>query len=80
MIAAGEGISVLPLLAAAEHTTMQGMIAYREIDQAAAGRTVALVWRATETRVADLREIAAVMRSEVPPGVRALAPDTNAKR
>lgn len=72
MIAAGEGISVIPLLAAAEHTTMQGMIAYREIDEARAGRTIALVWRATETRADDLRAIAAFVREELPAGVRAV--------
>jgi LysR family hydrogen peroxide-inducible transcriptional activator len=72
MIAAGEGISVIPLLAAAEHTSMQGMIAYRELDEARAGRTIALVWRATETRANDLHEIAAFMRQELPAGVRPL--------
>jgi len=72
MIAAGEGISVIPLLAAAEHTTMHGMIAYRELDEARAGRTIALVWRATETRANDLREIAAFMREGLPAGVRLL--------
>ncbi|MDQ2663937.1 MAG: hydrogen peroxide-inducible genes activator [Candidatus Eremiobacteraeota bacterium] len=69
MIAAGEGISVIPLLAAAEHTTMQGMIAYREIEEARAGRTIALVWRSTETRANDLHEIAAFMRAALPEGL-----------
>jgi LysR family hydrogen peroxide-inducible transcriptional activator len=73
MIAAGEGISVLPLLAAAEHTSLQGLIAYRELDDARAGRTIALVWRATETRAADLRAVAAFMRADLPAGVRPLA-------
>lgn len=72
MIAAGEGISVIPLLAAAEHTTMQGMIAYRELAEARAGRTIALIWRATETRANDLREIATFMRESLPEGVRPL--------
>lgn len=70
MIAAGEGISVLPLLAAAEHTTMQGTIAYRDLDDVRAGRTITLVWRATETRGNDLRAVAAFMRGELPAGVR----------
>ena len=70
MIAAGEGISVIPLLAAAEHTAMHGMIAYRAFDEARAGRTIALVWRATETRANDLREMASFMRAELPAGVR----------
>jgi LysR family hydrogen peroxide-inducible transcriptional activator len=72
MIAAGEGISVIPLLAAAEHTTMQGIIAYREIDEARAGRTIALMWRATETRADDLCAIADFMREGLPAGVRGL--------
>lgn len=72
MIAAGEGISLIPLLAAGEHTAMHGMIAYRALEDARAGRTIALVWRATETRAKDLRDIAAFMRGDSPAGVRAL--------
>jgi LysR family hydrogen peroxide-inducible transcriptional activator len=72
MIAAGEGISIIPLLAAGEHTTMSGMIAYREIAEARSGRTIALVWRATETRANDLRAIAGFVREELPAGVRSL--------
>lgn len=72
MIAAGEGISVIPSLAAGKHTTMGGMIAYRDLDAARAGRTIALVWRTTETRAADLREVAAALRSALPAGVRTL--------
>lgn len=73
MIAAGEGISIIPLLAAAEHTSMQGLIAYRDLDDPRAGRTIALVWRATETRAADLRTIAAFMQAELPQGVSSRA-------
>jgi len=73
MIAAGEGISLIPLLAAGEHTTMHGMIAYRALEDARAGRTIAVVWRATETRAKDLRDIAAFLREESPAGVRPLA-------
>jgi LysR family hydrogen peroxide-inducible transcriptional activator len=72
MIAAGEGISVIPLLAAAEHTSMHGLNAYRELDEARSGRTIALVWRATETRTNDLHEIADLMRNELAAGVRLL--------
>jgi LysR family transcriptional regulator, hydrogen peroxide-inducible genes activator len=71
MIAAGEGISLMPLLAAGERTSMDGTIAYRDLDDARAGRTIALVWRATETRAADLRTIAAFLRSGLPAGVTA---------
>ena len=72
MIGAGEGISVIPLLAAAEHTSMRGTIAYRELDEPRAGRTIALVWRETETRAGDLRAVAAVLREKVPAGVKPL--------
>ncbi len=75
MIAAGEGISLIPLLAAGEHTAMHGMIAYRVLEDASAGRTIALVWRATETRAKDLRDIAAFMRADAPAGVRPLEPE-----
>jgi LysR family hydrogen peroxide-inducible transcriptional activator len=78
MIAAGEGISIIPLLAAGEHTTMSGMIAYRELAEARSGRTIALVWRATETRANDLRAIAAFIREELPAGVLPLAELTKA--
>jgi LysR family hydrogen peroxide-inducible transcriptional activator len=70
MIAAGEGVSLIPELAAGEHTTMHGLLAYRELDEARAGRTIALVWRATETRAADLRAVASCLREELPAGVR----------
>jgi LysR family hydrogen peroxide-inducible transcriptional activator len=70
MIAAGEGVSLIPELAATEHTTMHGLIAYRELDEARAGRTIALVWRTTETRAADLRAVASFLREELPAGVR----------
>ena len=68
MIAAGEGLSFIPLLAAGEHTTIDGMIAYRTLEDARAGRTIALVWRATETRAEDLRAVATFMREEPPAG------------
>jgi LysR family hydrogen peroxide-inducible transcriptional activator len=69
MIAAGEGISVLPLLAAAEHTSMHGTIAYRELTEPEAGRTIALVYRTTETRTTDLTTIATTLRTNLPPGL-----------
>jgi LysR family hydrogen peroxide-inducible transcriptional activator len=74
MIAAGEGISVIPSLAAGEHTTMGGMVAYRNLDTLHAGRTIALVWRVTETRAADLHAIAAALRAALPAGVQPLLP------
>ena len=72
MIAVGEGVSLIPQLATGEHAAMKGMIVYRKIDDAQAGRTIALVWRKTETRERDLHQVAAFMRKDLPAGVRPL--------
>jgi LysR family hydrogen peroxide-inducible transcriptional activator len=72
MIAAGEGYSVLPLMATRSHADMNGLIAFRDIADADAGRRIGLVWRATETRADDLRQIAAYMRAHVPDGIAPL--------
>ena len=69
MIAAGEGYSVLPLMATREHADMNGLIRFRDIAAAEAGRRIGLVWRASETRMADMRAIAAYMREALPDGV-----------
>jgi LysR family hydrogen peroxide-inducible transcriptional activator len=69
MIAAGEGYSVLPLLATRTHADMNGLIRFRDIADRNAGRRIGLVWRATETRSGDLREIAAYMRESLPAGI-----------
>jgi LysR family hydrogen peroxide-inducible transcriptional activator len=74
MIAAGEGYSVLPLMATSEQADMRGLIRFRDIVDADAGRRIGLVWRATETRVADLHSIAAYMRESVPAGVIRIDP------
>ena len=80
MIAAGEGYSVLPLMATREHADMNGMIRFRDIVDEDAGRRIGLVWRASETRSDDLRVIAAYMRERLPPGVLPLAAAENAGR
>jgi len=68
MIAAGEGYSVFPLLAAQDHADMGGLIRFRDLADAEAGRRIGLVWRATETREDDLRAVAAFMSQTLPPG------------
>jgi LysR family hydrogen peroxide-inducible transcriptional activator len=70
MIAAGEGYSVFPLLAAQDHADMGGLVRFRDLADADAGRSIGLVWRATETRADDLRAIAAFMAQTLPPGTR----------
>jgi LysR family hydrogen peroxide-inducible transcriptional activator len=68
MIAAGEGYSLLPLMAAHERADMGGLIRFRDLADADAGRRIGLVWRATETRAGDLRAVAAFMSEMLPPG------------
>ena len=68
MIAAGEGYSIVPLLAAQEYADMGGLIRFRDLTDADAGRRIGLVWRATETRAADLHAVAAFMREMLPAG------------
>jgi LysR family hydrogen peroxide-inducible transcriptional activator len=68
MIAAGEGYSVFPLLATQDHADMGGLIRFRDLADADAGRNIGLVWRATETRADDLRAVATFMAQSLPPG------------
>jgi LysR family hydrogen peroxide-inducible transcriptional activator len=68
MIAAGEGYSVFPTLAAQDHADMGGLIRFRDLADAEAGRRIGLVWRATETRADDLLAVAAFMAQTLPPG------------
>jgi len=73
MIAAGEGYSIVPLMAAQEHADMGGLIRFRDLADADAGRRIGVVWRATETRAGDLRAVAEFMRQSLPPGTTLLA-------
>lgn len=72
MIAAGEGYSVLPAMAARGEHDIGGMVVYRDIADSGAGRTIGLMWRATETRAADLHAIAEFLRQALPDGTQAL--------
>lgn len=73
MIAAGEGYSVFPLLAAQDHADMGGLICFRDLADPEAGRNIGLVWRATETRADDLRAVATFMVETLPPGASPIA-------
>jgi LysR family transcriptional regulator, hydrogen peroxide-inducible genes activator len=72
MIAAGEGYSVFPLMAAQVHADMGGLIRFRDLVDADAGRRIGMVWRATETRADDLRAVAAFMAQTLPAGTSAI--------
>jgi LysR family hydrogen peroxide-inducible transcriptional activator len=72
MIAAGEGYSIFPLLAAQDHADMGGLIHFRDLVDRDAGRNIGLVWRATETRADDLRAVATFMTQTLPLGTTPL--------
>lgn len=70
MVAAGAGYTLMPLLAAGEGTTVGGLVAYRPFGDEAPGRTVGLVWRASDPRAPGFRALAARLRETPPPGLR----------
>ena len=73
MIAAGEGYSLLPLLATRERSELDGLVRIRELaDASEVGRQISLVWRRTDTRAAAFRELAQFLKSVAPAGTRAL--------
>lgn len=66
MIAAGEGYSLLPALAAKEHPELDGLIGLRPFADATVGREIALAWRATDPRAAAFAGLAAFLREAAP--------------
>jgi LysR family hydrogen peroxide-inducible transcriptional activator len=72
MIAAGEGHSLVPLLAARERVELDGLVRVREIDDPDVGRTIGLAWRGSDPRAAAFREFAGFLRETAPVGTRAM--------
>jgi LysR family transcriptional regulator, hydrogen peroxide-inducible genes activator len=72
MVAAGAGYSIVPALAATPHAMLDGMVRYTPFDEADAGRTVALVWRATDPREEQFGLLARFVREVVPRAVQAV--------
>jgi LysR family hydrogen peroxide-inducible transcriptional activator len=71
MIAAGEGYSLLPLLATQERAELDGLVQVRELATAEeVGRTIGLAWRRTDTRAAAFQELAAFLWEMAPAGTR----------
>jgi LysR family hydrogen peroxide-inducible transcriptional activator len=72
MIAAGEGYSLLPLLATQERAELDGLVRVRDLTHVEeVGRTIGLAWRRTDTRAEAFREFAAFLREMAPAGTRA---------
>jgi LysR family hydrogen peroxide-inducible transcriptional activator len=70
LIAAGNGYSIMPALAAAE--TLDGLIVYRRFEDSAAGRTIAMVCRAADPRQPEFELLAEALRDYIPKPARAL--------
>ena len=64
MIAAGEGVSLLPALSTAGREAIAGMACVRELP--GAGRTLALAWRRTDPRREEFLALAALLRDQAP--------------
>ncbi|MDD2860666.1 MAG: LysR substrate-binding domain-containing protein [Acidiphilium sp.] len=70
MIAAGEGYSLLPALAVAARPELHDLVVCQELADAAAGRTIALVWRGSDPRTPAFRTLASVLAAMRPATTR----------
>jgi LysR family hydrogen peroxide-inducible transcriptional activator len=68
MIAAGEGHSLVPLLAIGDDSRMDGLLCARPLDDPDVGRVIGLVWRASDPRGPAFRAFAAFLRGIAPAG------------
>jgi LysR family hydrogen peroxide-inducible transcriptional activator len=70
MIAAGEGHSLVPLLATRGRTEFDGLVCVRDIDDPDVGRTIGIAWRASDPRAEAFSDVAAFLRGTAPAGTR----------
>lgn len=75
MVAAGVGMTLLPMLAAKPPVPASGSVRLRPFRAPAPSRRLALVWRRTAAVDGFLRKFAATLR-ELPPGLLSEAPPT----
>jgi LysR family transcriptional regulator, hydrogen peroxide-inducible genes activator len=71
-VAGGEGLTLVPALACQGGAAIEAKIDLRPIRSARAKRTIRLVCRKSFSRLSLVREIAAVIGSQLPDGVRAV--------
>ncbi len=71
MIAAGEGFSLLPLMAVRDGRDWDGLISTRAIADDRARRTVGLAWRGSDPRAAQFRRLAEFLGENAPAGTQA---------
>ena len=74
MVAAGEGVALMPALAAASLGAMGGTIAYTDTREPVLGREVALVVRRCDPRGPHLAALARLLRRLAPLPARTLEP------
>ena len=72
MIAAGEGVSLLPALSTEGREAMAEMVRVRDMADTGAGRTIALAWRRTDSRCGHFEALAGALRAGLPAGVLAV--------
>lgn len=70
MVAAGSGYTLLPWLAARDP---DGLVVCRSLGTGEHGRTIALVWRASDPRAGGFADLARFFRDNAPAGTTALA-------
>jgi LysR family hydrogen peroxide-inducible transcriptional activator len=71
MIAAGEGYSLLPSLAVAARPEISTLVQCRPMLEPNAGRDIALVWRNSDPRESQFRQLADLLRRHAPDCVEA---------
>lgn len=69
MIAAGEGYSLLPGLAIAARPEINALVQCRKMLESNAGRQIALVWRTSDPREKQFRQLAELLRANAPAAV-----------
>ena len=66
MIAAGEGYSLLPELTVASRPEIAARVHCRPLEEPNAGREISLVWRGSDPREAQFRNLVRLLRAEAP--------------
>jgi LysR family hydrogen peroxide-inducible transcriptional activator len=80
MIAAGEGYSLLPSLAVAARPEISTLVQCRAMLEPNAGRDIALVWRASDPRETQFRQLADLLRRNAPACVTCLPAENTPPR
>lgn len=76
MVAAGNGYTMLPLLATLDRADLSDLTVYRPPESASFGRTISLAFRASDPRGRAFMFLAELLREIAPAGTRAVRPAT----